>query len=181
MKTLLVTVGSTQFDDLIVAVENDQIGLKRVVRDFQIERIVIQHGRSKAPKLDDLDSLINVHIRDYIEPERMTRLLCESTIIISHGGAGTIFEVLRGNQNELEAFLIVENENLMDAHQSELVATLEGMKCPIQRISGREIKNGSGNLSIFGEIKCGKWKEFKDFKLPEPNFNLLTELINRYI
>lgn len=179
MKTLLVTVGSTQFNDLIVAVENDQIGLKRVVRDFRIERIVIQHGRSKAPKLklDDLDNLIKVDIRDYIEPERMTRLLCESTIIISHGGAGTIFEVLRGNHNELEAFLIVENEDLMDAHQSELVDTLEGMKCPIQRIGG--IKNDS--FAIFNEIKCGKFKEFKEFKLPEQNFNPLTELINRYI
>lgn len=174
MKTLLVTVGSTQFNDLIEAVENDLIEFERVARDFLIDRIVIQHGRSRAPKLSKLENLFKVEISDYIQPEKMTELLSKSTVIISHGGAGTIFEVLRGNRENLEAFLVVENRELMDAHQSELLSSLADIGCPMQWI-----KNSKENNSIFNNILMRK-KLFQEFKLPDPNLNALTLLINGY-
>lgn len=165
MRTLLVTVGSTKFDKLVNVIEKDQIKLKEFIETLHIERVIIQHGKSPAPKMVDFN---NIQIVDYLKPEEMSKLLCESTVIISHGGAGTIFEVLRGNESNLELFLVVENKNLMDAHQAELIETLIQINCPIQR----------GDLNNLFK----KYVNFvRDFKLPEPDYLSLVNIIKSHL
>lgn len=161
MRTLLVTVGSTKFDELIRVIERHQVNFKDFIKKFRIERVIIQHGKSPAPKMVNFD---NIQIVDYLKPEVMSKLLCESTVIISHGGAGTIFEVLRGNKSNLEMFLVVENENLMDAHQSELIESLIAINCPIQR---GDLKN------LFGITD----NKSSSVNLPEPNYSQLVKII----
>lgn len=165
-----MTVGSTKFDKLIETIEKESSELKDLLKRFRIQKVLIQHGRSKAPKLE-IPSDCEITLVDYLKPEEMTKELDSATIIISHGGAGTIFEILRGHLDNLESLIIVENDNLMDSHQSELIEALIGMKCPIQR----------GNLvNLFGEIQS-KSDEIKKFKLPVPDYKPLTSLINNYI
>jgi len=165
MRTLLVTVGSTKFDELVNMIEKDQIKLKEFNDKFRIERVIIQHGKSRAPKMFNFD---NIQIVDYLKPEEMSKLLCESMVIISHGGAGTIFEVLRGNRSNLELFLVVENENLMDAHQAELIENLIEINCPIQK----------GDLKNLFESPVSV---IKDFKLPEPDYLSLVNIIKSHL
>ena len=166
MRTLLVTVGSTKFDKLIETIERDQIKLKGFVDKFDIKKILIQHGRSRAPKMINFD---DIKIVDYLEPEEMSNLLCKSTVIISHGGAGTIFEVLRGNKNDLELFLVVENEELMDSHQSELIDSLIDMKCPLKR--------GDLNDLFSNDFE----NKFEIISLTEPNYDLITNIIKSHL
>lgn len=161
MRTLLVTVGSTKFDELIHVIEKDQINLRDFINKFRIEKIVIQHGKSPAPKMFNFD---NIQIVDYLKPDEMSKLLCESTVIISHGGAGTIFEVLRGNKSNLELLLVVENENLMDAHQAELIESLIDINCPIQK----------GNLN---NLFVSSASVVDSINLPEPNYSQLIKII----
>ena len=166
MRTLFVTVGSTKFDNLIKSIEKDQRGLEKLIKTFFIEKIVIQHGRSRGPKLKGLEG-DDVEILDYLTPERMSNLIQSATVIMSHGGAGTIFEVLRSNSRNLESFIVVENDNLMDKHQSELIDTLiKELNCPIQR----------GNLDNLFDC-CNKMDELRNFKLPEPNMKPLINSI----
>ena len=167
MRTLLVTVGSTKFDDLIEAVQfaSENGSLESFIKNFKIDNLIIQHGKSKAPKL-----AIPAEILDYIKPERMSQLLATSTVIISHGGAGTIFETLRSKSDNLEAFVIVENCNLMDSHQSELIEALIEMKCPLQR-AGIDFKT-----HLFNDIHCSK-VEISKFSLPQSDYTQLTSLL----
>lgn len=174
MRTLLVTVGSTKFDVLIQAISmaDDNFELKKFVSKFEIEKIIIQHGRSPAPKIKNVP-INDVEVVDYIVPERMSQLLSTSTVIISHGGAGTIFEILRCHGPALEALVVVENEKLMDSHQSELIDALISMECPLQR--------ASGNLEhLFNNITC-KRGELSSYNLPEPDFRPLVSLINSWL
>lgn len=166
MRTLVVTVGSTKFDELVSVIERDQVNLKELTDDFRIEKVIIQHGKSPEPKMVNFD---NIQVVNYLKPEEMSKLLCESIIIISHGGAGTIFEVLRGNKSNLELFLVVENENLMDAHQSELIESLIEFNCPIQK----------GDLNNLFKTKRNVIET--DFKLPEPNYLQLVNIINSHL
>ena len=114
MKTdrfVLITVGSTKFDGLIDSITSAK--LNNFMKEFNLNRAIIQHGRSDPPKLKMDDNLIL--IQDYFEPELMSEFIRDATVIISHGGAGTIFEVLRNGENK-EAFFVVVNEGLMDSH-----------------------------------------------------------------
>ena len=169
-RSLLVTVGSTKFDKLIETVERESNEFQNLLNKFKIQKVIIQHGRSKAPNLvipQDCD----VKLVEYLSPKEMTKALESATVIISHGGAGTIFEILRASSNNLESLIIVENDSLMDSHQSELIEALIEMKCPIQR----------GNLqSLFPQIEDRKG-EIAKFKLPEPDYKALTSLINVYL
>ena len=169
-RSLLVTVGSTKFDKLIGLIEKESKDFQVLLKRFRIQKVLIQHGRSKAPKLE-ITSDCEIKLIDYLNPEEMTKELASATIIISHGGAGTIFEILRGNLDNLESLIIVENDNLMDSHQSELLESLMKMKCPIQR----------GNLgNLFANIQVKK-EEIIKFRLPEPDYKPLTALINNYL
>lgn len=166
-RTLLVTVGSTRFDGLIESIQQDHNEFVEFIGYYSIDKIVIQHGRSKAPVLKGFDG--PVEIVDYFEPQVMAKLLRESTVIISHGGAGTIFEVLRSRNRNLEAFIVVENESLMDGHQSELIDSLLELNCPIKR----------ANLNELFDCKT----EFGDYTntIPAPDNTMLVSLINSYL
>lgn len=164
-----MTVGSTKFDKLIETIENQSDEFIKLLDRFQIGRVLIQHGRSKAPTLK-VPANCKVSVRDYLKPEEMSRELDEASVIITHGGAGTIFEVLRGKKEKLEALVVVENDGLMDCHQAELIETLIEMECPIQR----------GDFdNLFGRIN--RIADIESFKLPDPDYTYLKDLINRYI
>ena len=165
MRTLLVTVGSTKFDGLIERIQHEEFN--EFVNRLSIKKIVIQHGKSKAPLLKEFNG--TCEIIDYFDPNEMSRLLKEATIIISHGGAGTIFEVLRSKNQNLEAFIVVENESLMDGHQSELIDSLLKIKCPIKRANLMTLFDFEGTSGI------------QQFVLPAPNNTMLVSLINKYM
>ena len=165
-----MTVGSTKFDKLIETIEIQSSQFEDLLKRFKITKISIQHGQSKPPKLQ-MTSDFEIHLNDYLNPEEISKELSSSNVIITHGGAGTIFEILRGNLSNLEALLVVENDNLMDSHQSELIEALIDLKCPIQL---GKIDN------LFDEIEDKKENLVK-FKLPKANCKVLASLINNYL
>lgn len=168
-RSLIVTVGSTKFDKLMKIIEKESIQFNKLLIRFKIQTVLIQHGRSDAPKLEHYSSTIKYV--DYLKPEEMTKALNSACVIISHGGAGTIFEILRADSKKLESLIIVENDTLMDSHQSELIDALIEIKCPIQR----------GNFdNLFDDIR-EKRDELKHFNLPDPNYEPLESLIKSYL
>lgn len=173
MGILLVTVGSTKFDKLIEAISEDRNGLSNLINQFFIEKIVIQHGKSPKPTIclsDDHKNNIQIVMRDYLLPTEMCELLSTATVIISHGGAGTAVEVLRAQNKNLRAFVMVENDSLMDGHQAELISALIGMKCPVQR----------GNLKSIFSIETNCYTKTIT-SLPEPNVSVLVNILDQYI
>eukprot|EP00963_Diacronema_lutheri_P002753 scaffold207_cov345-Pavlova_lutheri.AAC.36 len=82
--------------------------------------LVVQHGRSPpvSAKMDGME----VQAFDFVAS--MDEQLRLADLVISHAGAGSIFEALRAHKK----LLVVANDTLMDDHQQELALELARRK-----------------------------------------------------
>jgi beta-1,4-N-acetylglucosaminyltransferase len=102
---IFVTVGTTYaFDNLVEAVDKMAPSIK--------EKIIIQTGTSThiPQNCDYFDFKPN--LKQYIQ---------KASIVISHGGAGTSFEILTVGKK----LISVENPDVNDSHQWDLLSKLE--------------------------------------------------------
>lgn len=103
---ILVTVGTTHFDDLIREV--DQLARSAIIK----ERVYAQIGSGR-------------HIPQYIEWSRflpdMRAFEEQADLVICHGGSGSVFELLELGK----PFIAVPNRSLQDDHQSDLLRAVE--------------------------------------------------------
>lgn len=166
-RLLLVTVGSTRFDDLIFALSSDLERFKELLSLFQIDTVTIQYGKCDESVLGAFRTVRNVRLVDYLPPDEMAALLASATVVIAHGGAGTAFELLRANRT-VERFVMVENPGLMDSHQAELIDGLIEMGCPVVRGSVED---------VYGTIAEGV-PERRLFNLPAANCSVLASILD---
>ncbi|KAK6337368.1 N-acetylglucosaminyldiphosphodolichol N-acetylglucosaminyltransferase catalytic subunit alg13 [Orbilia blumenaviensis] len=134
-KGVFVTVGTTAFDGLIKAVLVPTVIGQ--LSDFGYTQIKVQHGNGReayvnafTPELERLVQKTGISIDgfDYEESTRITELIIEADLIISHAGSGTILDALRYQK----AIIVVPNESLMDNHQAELATEMSKQKYVIQ-------------------------------------------------
>jgi len=116
---ILVTVGTTKFDDLIKKI--NQINFDKIFENGNFENfdsfeITVQKGNGEAvPKLSD-DNLRTKIADSFDYTKNLKGLITSADLVISHAGAGTILEVLESRTK----LIAVINEKLMDNHQLEL-------------------------------------------------------------
>jgi len=115
----VVAVGSTQFDELIAAV--DCAPFYDLLAAAGIKAILFQVGSGRYLPLNyprDDSLVVEVHrfivLEDYIN---------SAALLISHCGAGTLLEGLRADSNPVRVAVI--NSSLMDNHQAELADQLD--------------------------------------------------------
>ncbi|KAI7690473.1 UDP-N-acetylglucosamine transferase subunit alg13 [Sarcoptes scabiei] len=116
-KNILVTVGTTRFDQLISLLIDPKI--VKILIEIGCRNLMIQYGNYFDPDaLNLLKTLseINVEIFDYVES--LEPYIKQADLVIGH--AGTSLEVLRMKK----PLLIVINDSLMDNHQLELAEEL---------------------------------------------------------
>lgn len=103
---IFITVGSTNFDPLVAAIDN-------WAREYSIkERVVAQIGNGQySPR--------NIEYFDYTY--ELDTWFRRSDLVVCHGGTGTVFRLLHLNC----AFVPVPNRDLQDDHQTDLLRTLE--------------------------------------------------------
>ena len=117
VKSVLVTVGTTQFDLLIETVLQDKNVLKSLVDCLHVEKIILQTGTSRIPSFEPLPiSLEHYPYRKSIEND-----IQQADLVISHAGAGTILQTLEAHK----PLLVVVNEKLMNNHQLEIAHEME--------------------------------------------------------
>jgi len=105
---IFVTVGTTYAFDSLVE-EMDRIALKLK------EKVIIQIGNSKyKPK----------NCQYFAFESDLHKYLKQARIVISHGGAGTSFEVLSMGKK----LISIENHNVNDEHQRDLLTKLSKEK-----------------------------------------------------
>lgn len=102
---ILVTVGSSPFESLIRAVDSAAQSLNEYNFTFQIS-----DGAYK-PR----------HGRYFPFTKEFTNYIDEADIIITHAGAGTVFELLEKQKK----CIIVPNYERIDKHQSDLTTYVE--------------------------------------------------------
>ncbi|BEJ16540.1 hypothetical protein CspHIS471_0511450 [Cutaneotrichosporon sp. HIS471] len=129
-KTLLVTVGSTQFADL-----SDAALAESALDAFQaagIDTLIVQLGFAPIP--DHIAAVVGreggsgevggvkVKVMRYTgSPGEMDALMKSSDGVVSHAGSGSILAALRMPR----PLLVVPNDSLMDDHQQELSDALK--------------------------------------------------------
>ena len=122
----LVTVGTTQFDALTIAADSKE--LVHLLRTNGYKKLILQVGASKRVPVTlcpdaESDSEGRAMIGDFeVEWFRYTpslkSILESSSLVISHAGAGSIFESL--SSPGVECLIAIPNDALMDNHQADL-------------------------------------------------------------
>ncbi|XP_044283276.1 UDP-N-acetylglucosamine transferase subunit ALG13 homolog [Varanus komodoensis] len=116
MRTALVTVGTTSFDELVAAATAPDA--LQVLQELGYNHLVLQVGRGTVCP----DSVCTDTFS--LEVFRFKNSLLEDVqsadLVISHAGAGSCLEVLEAKK----PLLVVVNDKLMDNHQLELARQL---------------------------------------------------------
>lgn len=120
-RKVFVTVGTTQFDDLISTILSSQC--LNQLKAFKCEHLVIQFGTGHeidAPLIESAEQHYGITVESFRLKNNILDDIENSNLVISHAGAGSCIEVL----NAKKPLIVVINEKLMDNHQTELAAQL---------------------------------------------------------
>jgi len=116
MKTVFVTVGTTEFDQLITRL--DGVAFLSCLQKHGYNRLIVQYGRGKhIPKLiSDESGTFNINAECYRYKPSLEEDMKRADLIISHCGAGSILEAITYGK----VLIVVTNSSLQDNHQQEL-------------------------------------------------------------
>ncbi len=119
---IFATVGTTKFDDLLSILLSTQVFTQ--LKKLGYTSIIIQSGNSNLSFLTDslrqqLQSILPFEIFNFAPS--LSEYMKNADLIISHGGAGCLFESLSLKKK----VIAVINETLMGNHQEELASVLE--------------------------------------------------------
>jgi len=167
-KKVFVTVGTTEFDQLIKHVDTSQF--RQSLSKLGYTHLLMQIGRgAHVPTgLSDqgLDGLLQVQA--YTFKSSIQEDMESADLVISHAGAGSCLEVLKLGKASL---LVVINDELMHNHQSELAERLAedghalfavGPK-GLQEILDVPAQAFSSKLSNLKPYQMGQPAKFKHF------------------
>jgi len=118
MKYCLVTVGTTEFRDLIKNIQNQKF--INLLINLGIEKLYVQYGTGTPPNIDD-DCGLELDFFPYRHGPEWKKLTQAAELTVSHAGAGSCLEALEHGRK----LLVVINESLMDNHQEELARALK--------------------------------------------------------
>lgn len=120
-RKVFVTVGTTQFDDLISKIVSPQ-SLQQL-KAFKCKNLLIQIGTGRdidVAAIDSAEQCFGITVEHYRLKNNILEDIRSSDLVISHAGAGSCIEVLYAKK----PLIVVVNEHLMDNHQTELAAQL---------------------------------------------------------
>jgi len=167
-KKVFVTVGTTEFDQLIKHVDTAQFRQSLVKLGYTHLLMQIGRGNHIPTGLSDkgLDGLLQVQA--YTFKSTLQEDMKSADLVISHAGAGSCLEVLK---LRTAALLVVVNDELMHNHQSELAERLAedghalcavGPK-GLQELLDVPVKEFNSKLSALKPYQMGQPAKFKHF------------------
>ena len=119
IKQLLVTVGTTKFENLIKNIDKDEF--YETIIKHKFKKLIIQKGTGEyIPKqYEKYTNKIDIQICTILN--NFENIIKQSDLIISHAGAGILLESLKNKRN----VIVCVNDTLMDNHQIELAYSLD--------------------------------------------------------
>ena len=117
-KQILITVGTTKFENLIKAIDSEKFYEMLINNGFT--KIIFQKGYGEyIPKnYKNYENKIKIQISEILN--NFENIIKSSELIISHAGAGIILESLKNKRK----VIVCVNDELMDNHQIELATSL---------------------------------------------------------
>lgn len=117
-RNIFVTVGTTEFTELISTVLSEPI-LDQLIK-LGCENLLLQIGRGRQPSDKEIIARSEINIDYYRLKPSILDDINTSDLIISHAGAGSCIEILNANK----PLIVVVNDTLMNNHQAELAEQL---------------------------------------------------------
>ncbi|EEB08174.2 N-acetylglucosaminyldiphosphodolichol N- acetylglucosaminyltransferase Alg13 [Schizosaccharomyces japonicus yFS275] len=117
--SVLVTVGSTSFNELIEAVGHKSFYETLVRHGYS--RLYVQYGGGKTVFENRDPDVPGLEVTGFDYVADLTPYMEEAQLVVSHAGAGSILQALRRGKR----LVIVPNETLMDNHQIELAEKMD--------------------------------------------------------
>jgi beta-1,4-N-acetylglucosaminyltransferase len=114
---VLVTVGSTLFDQLIKTI--DDISFVQILKRRGYTGMHIQIGKG-AYEPKNIMTVENFEVVVYRYKDSLSQEIKEAGLVIGHAGAGTILDVLEAGK----PLVVVPNNSLMQKHQSDIALEL---------------------------------------------------------
>jgi beta-1,4-N-acetylglucosaminyltransferase len=118
MKELLVTVGTTSFDELIETVLKESF--LDAARGLGIRKLTLQVGNGRFDPDKVMKHVGFAAVEAFRYKPSLSDCVARADVVVCHGGAGTCLEVLELGKPAI----VVVNEALMDNHQQELADKL---------------------------------------------------------
>ena len=117
-KQILITVGTTKFENLIKAI--DDVKFYEMIIDNGFTKLIIQKGYGEyiPQNHKKYENKIKIQISEILN--NFENIIKSSELIISHAGAGIILESLKNKRK----VIVCVNDELMDNHQIELATSL---------------------------------------------------------
>lgn len=116
MKSVFVTVGTTEFESLVIAASSDAI--LQLLKKLGYSQLTLQIGRGQTEPISGIRHGVNVDF--YRTKDSLNVDMSNADLIISHAGGGTCLEVLEMGK----PLIVVVNDTLMHNHQVELAKEL---------------------------------------------------------
>lgn len=119
---LFVTVGTTEFEELIEAIDNSDF--LQAFRENGFDEIIIQYGRGvyqpKNLQPELVKSLYSINLELFRFRDSLQAEFRKADLVIGHAGAGTVLDVMTLEK----PMIVVINESLQENHQQELADAL---------------------------------------------------------
>lgn len=119
-----VTVGSTRFDALIIALFSP--ATLSTLRSLGVTHLTAQHGGSALPAgYASACVEAEISVSTFAYAADISPYMRSADLVVSHAGAGTLFEALHMRKR----VVAVVNRALMHDHQTELAGALHTQRC----------------------------------------------------
>ena len=178
-KVAFITVGTTEFDQLIEAIDNNDF--LTCLRRNGFSQLKVQIGRGTyKPRLlgrdGDGDRDIDIVTTVFRFKDDLADEISSSDMIISHCGAGTILETVTLGKK----LLVVVNTSLQGNHQSELAdALVGGGYCPATYPSTTKLIENIEKLMESDSDVVERKKTQKLFPINNPD--LFSSVLDSYL
>lgn len=120
---IFVTVGTTDFDELITTIDTQ--GFVEYLQSIKCRSLIVQYGRGLVEpcRLKNICEKIGIFCEIYRFKPTLDLDMQQADLIISHCGAGSILEAVKYKKS----LIVVVNESLQDNHQTELADAMSEM------------------------------------------------------
>jgi beta-1,4-N-acetylglucosaminyltransferase len=113
---IFITVGTTEFNELILSLDNQRF--VDTILDLKCKQLTLQIGRGDFPNyLPDICEIKNIKYSCFRFQSDLKEVMEKSDLIISHCGAGSILEVL----SLRKPLIVAVNSSLQGNHQVKFI------------------------------------------------------------
>lgn len=120
MKQMLISVGTTKFENLIKAV--DTPAFYELLDKNNFSKLIVQKGRGEYHINNHTKCDLKIlKVEEHSLLDNFSDVVKASDYVVAHAGAGTILESFK----QKTCLISVVNDTLMDNHQVEMAEALE--------------------------------------------------------